>query len=138
MKDVYWYEMAFNNFGGKHVVDKGLVTEEYKYYGYAGSALKQFRMAAEYDVKLFPSSAIAKQQVEIEILQPKRKLIEIDQEELFICEHCMSKLDITKLFQGYYDGQAELNPELPRPLDITNCIDYERIFEESTSHDFLL
>ena len=27
----------------------------------------------------------------------------------------MDKNDIIKLFQGYYDGQAELNPELPRP-----------------------
>ena len=48
----------------------------------------------------------------------------------------MDKNDIIKLFQGYYDGQAELNPELPRPLDISNCIDTQTFFNKSTSEAF--
>ena len=75
--DVYWFENEFYNRGGPNVVGSSDPQSEYKYYGYAGSAVIQFYNSA-LSLGFTSSSAIAKQQVKIEIVKPKRKLNEID------------------------------------------------------------
>ena len=50
----------------------------------------------------------------------------------------MDKLDLLQLFQGYYDGQAQLNHILPRGFDISQCTDQIHHFNKSSSDAFHL